>query len=69
MRDAVMSSRDTPAAARPDTSRLAERLESVRSIEMEILGIGKRCAAMPRRTGRTPEQILGYDDYGLPRRT
>jgi hypothetical protein len=24
-------------------------------------------AALPRRTGRTPEEIVGYDERGLPR--
>ena len=36
-------------------------------LEDEIMAISRRCAAMPRKTGRTPEEIIGYDDRGLPR--
>jgi antitoxin VapB len=33
----------------------------------EIMAIGRRTAALPRRTGRAADEILGYDDRGLPR--
>jgi len=36
-------------------------------LEDEIMAISKRSAALPRRTGRTPEEIIGYDERGLPR--
>ena len=42
--------------ARKDSRPLAERL-------MEI---GRRCARRPRLDHRTPDEILGYDDHGLP---
>lgn len=32
-----------------------------------LLDIGKRCAALPDRDVRSPEDILGYDENGLPR--
>ncbi|HVT45608.1 MAG TPA: type II toxin-antitoxin system VapB family antitoxin [Thermoanaerobaculia bacterium] len=33
----------------------------------EILGeIGKRCASLPVIDDRSPDQILGYDERGLP---
>lgn len=50
-----------------------ERLQRVRcdhqdrSLAAEILEIGKRCAALPDRDGRSAEEILGYDEHGLPR--
>jgi hypothetical protein len=31
------------------------------------MAIGRRTAALPRRTGRTAGEILGYDERGLPR--
>ncbi len=37
------------------------------SLKDEIMAISRRAAALPRRTGRTPEEIIGYDDRGLPR--
>ncbi len=33
----------------------------------ELDEIAKRCAAMPVLDQRTPEEILGSDDHGLPR--
>jgi antitoxin VapB len=33
----------------------------------EIMAISRRAAALPRRTGRTADEILGYDERGLPR--
>ena len=38
------------------TSRLADRLD----------GISKRCAALPDLDTRMPDEILGYDEHGLP---
>lgn len=32
----------------------------------ELAAIRRRCAALPRADTRTPEQILGYDERGLP---
>ena len=33
----------------------------------EIGAIRRRCAALPVRDHRSPDQILGYDEKGLPR--
>ena len=32
----------------------------------EMLEVGRRAAARPRLTDQTPEEILGYDEAGLP---
>lgn len=54
------------------TVALQERLKretgrrSRRSVRDEILEISRRCAALPRLDGRTPDEILGYDEDGLP---
>jgi antitoxin VapB len=37
------------------------------SLEDEIMAISRRCAAIPRRSGRTPDEIIGYAEHGLPR--
>jgi antitoxin VapB len=50
-----------------------ERLQKVRrdkagrSVAAEILEIGRRCASLPDLDLRTAEEILGYDEAGLPR--
>lgn len=33
----------------------------------EIRAIRQRCAALPVRDHRSPDEILGYDEKGLPR--
>lgn len=49
-----------------------ERLQRVRRgdaaprLAEEILEIGKRCAALPDLDERSPDEILGYDEHGLP---
>ena len=52
---------------------LRERLKrqqgrsGVRRLKEELLEIGRRCAALPVLDARSPEEILGYDEIGLPR--
>ena len=51
---------------------LRERLERENanrplSLKDEIMGISRRCAALPNRTGKTADEIIGYDEHGLPR--
>ena len=51
---------------------LEERLERLKgrrkthSIEEEILRISSRCSSLPDLDGRSPQEILGYDERGLP---
>ncbi|HEY7299133.1 MAG TPA: hypothetical protein VH684_14605 [Xanthobacteraceae bacterium] len=37
-----------------------------RDLAEEILEIGRRCAALPDVDRRTAEEIIGYDENGLP---
>ncbi len=37
------------------------------SLKDEIMAISRRSAGLPRRTGRTPDEIVGYDKHGVPR--
>lgn len=51
---------------------LRERLARVRRrqgrrLSEEILKIGRRCAALPVQDTRSDEEIIGYDERGLPR--
>ena len=66
------------AAATGETVTMAvrkaaeERLERIRrggagrSLAEEILEIGRRCAALPDLDTRPADEILGYDERGLP---
>ena len=50
-----------------------ERLKRVRrerggrSLAAELLEIGKRCVSLPDADTRTADEILGYNEHGLPR--
>lgn len=54
------------------TMALKERLDRLhtskkRSLADELDRIAKRCAALPVLDPRSPDEILGYDEHGLPR--
>jgi antitoxin VapB len=55
------------------TKAVRDRLERVkrahhrRSLADELDAIGKQCAALPVLDSRTPDEMLGYDEHGLPR--
>lgn len=36
------------------------------ALKERLLAIAKRCAALPLLDRRTPDEILGYDEYGMP---
>jgi len=53
---------------------LAERLErerrrrgGARSLAERLDEIALHCASLPNYDTRTPEEIVGYDEYGVPR--
>jgi antitoxin VapB len=51
---------------------LRERLARVRrrrgpGLAEEVLKIGRRCARLPVKDRRPPNEIIGYDEDGLPR--
>jgi antitoxin VapB len=55
------------------TKAVRDRLERVkrgrqrRSLADELDAIGKQCAALPVLDSRASDEILGYDEHGLPR--
>lgn len=59
----------TEAVIKALRERLARQRgrKSARRLGEELRAIGERCAALPVLDERTPEEILGYDDHGLPR--
>jgi antitoxin VapB len=42
------------------------RAQRGRSLADEILEIGARCSALPDLDSRSAEEIIGYDEHGLP---
>jgi len=54
------------------TLALEERLERIRGrrtandTAQEILAISRRCRSLPNLDGRAADEILGYDDNGVP---
>ena len=53
-------------ALREQLAREAGRRSTPR-IRDELLSIGRRCAALPDLDTRSADEILGYDELGLPR--
>ena len=43
------------------------RRRKARGLSEELLRIGRRCSELPVEDTRSDEEILGYDDRGLPR--
>jgi antitoxin VapB len=61
----------TEAVLNAIRERLARYRTTVNSeagtLHDQILEIGRRCAALPTLDDRSTDEILGYDDDGLPR--
>lgn len=58
--DAIIS------ALRERLIRQQARHRSIR-LSQTLMDIGRRCAALPVVDARPAEEILGYDDHGVPR--
>jgi antitoxin VapB len=54
-------------ALRERLARLRARPARRRRLRDELREIGERCAALPTLDRRSADEILGYDDHGLPR--
>ena len=59
----------TEAVTRALRDRLARlrRERTRRRLADELDEIAQHCARLPVRDPRTPDEILGYDEHGLPR--
>ena len=40
--------------------------EAIESLVEEVMDIGRHCAALPLLDARSPDEIIGYDEHGLP---
>ena len=54
------------AALRERLAREERKDEAIESLVEEVMDIGRHCAALPVLDERTPDEIIGYDDDGLP---
>lgn len=54
-------------ALRERLARVKRRLRGEQSLVNELDDIARRCAALPVLDDRADADILGYDEYGLPR--
>jgi antitoxin VapB len=57
VRKALAERLDRERRRRGQTKGLAERLNE----------LAKECAALPDYDTRSPDEIIGYDEYGVPR--
>jgi len=66
---AAVTGETVTAAVRKAAEERLQRVRSEhagRSLATEILEIGMRCAALPDLDQRSTDEILGYDEAGLP---
>lgn len=56
----------TEAVMNALTERLQRHQKKQLPLSEELMIIGRRCSQLPVLDNRTPEQILGYDEHGLP---
>ncbi len=57
---------DAVIDALSDSLRRRRGRVSERDLVEELVEIGQRCAALPVLDARSPDEILGYDQVGLP---
>jgi len=53
-------------ALRERLVREQRRDEAIDSLVDEVMDIGRHCAALPLLDARSPDEIIGYDEHGLP---
>jgi antitoxin VapB len=41
--------------------------EATESLVDEIMDIGRHCASLPLLDARSADEIIGYDEHGLPK--
>jgi antitoxin VapB len=54
------------AALRERLAREQRKDESIENLVEEIMAISKHCAALPLLDARSADEIIGYDERGLP---
>jgi len=54
-------------ALRERLEREERKQQTVESLVEDVMEIGRHCAALPLLDGRSADEILAYDEHGLPR--
>jgi antitoxin VapB len=54
------------SALRERLAREQRKDEAVESLVEEIMDIGRHCASLPLLDTRSADEIIGYDEHGLP---
>ena len=54
-------------AIRERLTREERKDETVDSLVEDVMDIGRHCASLPLLDARHPDDIIGYDENGLPR--
>ena len=54
------------AALRERLVREQRKDEAIDSLVDEVMDIGRHCAALPLLDARSSDEIIGYDEHGLP---
>lgn len=53
-------------ALRERLEREKEKVDETKQLKEELLRIGRECAALPVLDQRSPDEVLGYTDLGVP---
>jgi antitoxin VapB len=54
-------------ALRERLTREEHKEQAVESVVEDVMDIGRHCASLPLLDARHPDDIIGYDENGLPR--
>lgn len=54
-------------ALRERLARAESKQQSIEGLVEDVMEIGRHCAALPLLDARHPDDIIGYDQNGLPR--
>ena len=53
-------------ALRERLAREERKEQAIEDVVEDIMEIGRHCAALPLLDGRSADEIIGYDENGLP---
>lgn len=54
-------------ALRERLAREERKEHAVETLVEDVMEIGRHCASLPLLDARSPDEIMGYDENGLPR--
>jgi antitoxin VapB len=53
-------------ALRERLTREQRKAEAIENLVEDVMDIGRHCAALPLLDARSADEIIGYDEHGLP---